>query len=1180
MALLVAPKIKAVVSTCSKNILVEGQLSGSTVKVYQNAVNLIGQTISNSGEVWVPINAGVILAQGDKITATQTLGPDTSPQTPAPMEVQAVPAAPPAPIFKSHLYACGSCLWLGGLVSGASYKIIGQDKLTGLDELRGQGSTSGGDAHVVLNQPLWPGEKLRASQDACGLGSVEANAQPADMYPAPILPPPVVKEPLFKCDTNVYGEKGVPGAAVYLKREKNGAIIQLTQQCSLGGANFWAIPILDAGEQVVMWQEFAGGKKENECATRSPNSVVAIVNDVTLIDPPVVLEPLCAGGVVVTLTKLRPGAKVTIFHDGKEYIGQSSGNGPQDFMVEPLTGGKTVHAVQEQCGHTSGESNKVPVNMLEEDMPPPVVQDPLFSCTDTVHVSNIHSGALVMVFSKSIGLIGQAWIYDDEANILITPALVEGDVIYAIQQGCGKISGKSNEVKVQKTVEFNPPEIVKPLYDCGNHVWVKNVVPGAIVEVYVNGVFAGQATIADEEGSVAVFNDLNLGDKVKVRQRLCDLVSNFSSEVTVEAFQGRWEMIPWIDTNGKSIPDDQKILAVHATLLRTGKILFFGGDQHAPDLIDSKDVDHTRLLDCTTLRIKKITGLINPPSDLFCSGHAQTRYGDLLVAGGTSGWVSQANIPHKGHFIGSRDCWIFDAGSEAWDRKALLSTQRPTDYVNYHFAIWQAQNPAASPAEIAAKTASLQAEADVNNPNARIQKTGGKWYPTVLAMPDGKLICVSGHPLDLDTRHNNNSLETYDLSTDSWTFVGNKDADKVPVAEGRTYEYPRLFILSDGSMFSAMTMVDGNVHRWVSGNDPDNWLHVAGAAPASDPNNPINSTLYGSAVLLPFRLNPQQAGKYLPEQVMVMGDVQPQIISPTLAPANWQNTAARKLGAPNPPQRRNHNSVILPTGEIFVEGGVRNIFDDDTHVKNAELFNPYTNEWSVLPPADVVRNYHHVSLLMPNGAVYVGGSNVNSETGLSNRHFEIEIFKPWYFCGQRPVLKSVPQKASHEERFTISSPDSAKIKKVVIVKCGTTTHNFNCDQRHIELPFSMGDKPDTLLVTMTDNPNIAIIGYYLLFILDGKNVPSEGKFIQVTLKSKCYIAGAVYGAHSAETDILRHWRDTGLLHSTGGRLFVRIYYALSPTLAKILPSIPGATGLTRRILQPIVARLKRKYGKE
>lgn len=1179
MALLVAPKIKAVVSTCSKHVLVEGQLSGSTVKVYQNAVNLIGQTLSNSGEVWVPINAGVILAQGDKITATQTFGPDTSPQTPAPMEVQAVPGAPPAPIFKSHLYACGSCLWLGGLVSGASYKIIGQNKLSGLDELRGQGSTSGGDAHVVLNQALWPGEKLRASQDACGLGSGEANAQPADMYPAPILPPPVVKEPLFKCDTNVYGEKCVPGAAVYMKREKNGAVIQLTHQCSLGGANFWATPILDVGEQVVMWQEFTGAKKENECATKSPNSLVAIVNDVTLIDPPEVLEPLCSGGVVVTLTKLRPGAKVTIFHDGKEYIGQSSGNGPQDFMVEPLTGGKTVHAVQEQCGHVSGESNKVPVNELAEDMLPPVVQDPLFSCTDTVHVSNIHSGALVMVFSKSIGLIGQAWIYDDEANILITPALVEGDVIYAIQQGCGKISGKSNEVKVQKTLEYNPPEIVKPLYDCGNHVWVKGVVPGSIVEVYVNGVFAGQATIADEEGSVGVFNDLNLGDKVKVRQRLCDLVSNFSSEVTVEAFQGRWEMIPWIDANGNHIPDGEKILAVHAALLKTGKILFFGGDQHTNSLNDSGDVDHTRLLDCSTLRIKKITGLINPPSDLFCSGHAQTKDGDLLVAGGTFDWrLQEEEVPHAdlGHFIGSRDTWIFDAANEAWVRKSLLNAERPNDYVSDYLGIWQGENPGASPAEIAAKQASLQAEADLNNPNARIQQTGGKWYPTVITMPDGKLICVSGHPRELDTRHNNNSLETYDLNADSWTLIGDKDADIIPRFAGRTYEYPRLFILSDGSMFSAMAMNDGDVHRWIPGNNPDNWLNVAGGPPEGG----IHSGLGGSAVLLPFRLDPQQAGKYLPETVMVMGGVRPQLINPTAMGANWQATAARKLGAPNPPVRRNHNSVILPTGEIFVEGGVRDSGDDDTHVKNAELYNPYTNEWFVLPEAKVVRNYHHVSLLMPNGAVYVGGSNVDSAPGLGNRHFEIEIFKPWYFCGQRPFLKSVPQKASHEERFTISSPDSAKIKKVVIVKCGTTTHNFNCDQRHIELPFTLGEKPGTLLVTMTSNANIALIGYYLLFILDGENVPSEGKFIQVTVKSKCYIAGAVYGAHSSETDVLRHWRDTGLLHSTGGRLFVRIYYALSPTLAKLLPSIPGATGLSRRILQPLVARLKRKYGKE
>ena len=101
---LTAPSIKSQVSECSQHILTEGNLTGATVNVYQNGTAPIGQGIANSSQHWVAINAGVVLQQGDTITATQTLGSDTSPPTPEPKEVQGAPANPPAPIFKTHLY--------------------------------------------------------------------------------------------------------------------------------------------------------------------------------------------------------------------------------------------------------------------------------------------------------------------------------------------------------------------------------------------------------------------------------------------------------------------------------------------------------------------------------------------------------------------------------------------------------------------------------------------------------------------------------------------------------------------------------------------------------------------------------------------------------------------------------------------------------------------------------------------------------------------------------------------------------------------------------------------------------------------------------------------------------------------------------------------------------------------
>lgn len=1182
---LTAPTIKSQVSVCSSNVLTEGNLSGATVKIFQNGTTQIGQGVASSSQKWVSINAGVVLTQGDMITATQELGTDFSGPSPEPKEVQGAPTNPPAPIFKTHLYGCASCLWLGGMVSGAKYKVIGQNESTLADEIRADGTSSSGSSHVGLNQPLWDGEKLKAQEEPCGTPSAFANSQPAESYPQSKLPPPSVDTPMFKCDTNVYGSDCVEGAMVWMRREQGAVLVQEVDGCSLGSKNFTANPILDEGEEVYMWQEFRGmgadgegddddPDKRGRCAARSDDSAKETVLGLALIPAPHVLEPLCASGTVITLDNLRPGAKVIITHDGVDYIGQSTGTGPQDFFVDPLTGGKTVIAVMEVCGVTTGKSNEVTVNPQPALMPPPVVQDPLFSCTDQVHVSNIHPGALVLVYSTFIGPIGSAYVYDDEADITVAPGLMEGDKVFAVQKGCGQTSGNSNVVTVIKPDALPKPVVVTPLYDCGEFVKVENVVPGAIVEVYVNGNFAGDATVTEADGYVNVNALLEEGDKVKARQRLCDLISEFSAEATVEAFIGIWEERGWYDTAGNPISNSNKILAVHATLLHTGKILFFGGDQHTGSLNDNNDIDHTRLMDAETFRIETITGLVSPPSDVFCAGHAQTAEGDLLVAGGTFDWrLEGEHIDHAAarHFIGSRDTWIFDAANKTWVRKGLLNHQRPADFIAEHLASWQAENPSASAQDIADKTAELTAQSDPGASNALIHRTGGKWYPTVITLPDGKLLCVSGHPREEDSRHNNNTLETYDTSSGQWTLVGDKDADLVPRTVGRSYEYPRMFVLSDGSVFSSYNMQDGDVHKWTVGNDADDWTKVADSIPGTP-----HSRLNGSAVLLPFRL--QSAGTYMPDKVLMIGGEKPQLIEPLSSGASWQSTAPRELTiGGNPPLRRNHGSVILPTGEIFVEGGVQTENDDGTGVVAAELYDPVSNNWSTLPEANVVRNYHHVSLLLPNGSIYVGGSNIDAGPGLGARIFDIEVFKPWYFCRSRPLLEDVPGRACHDSSFTITSPDYQRIAKVVIARCGTTTHNFNCDQRLIELPMTKDEKPGAMRVSVPDIPNIAIVGYYLLFILDRENVPSHGKFIQICKKSSCFIATVIYGFDSEEVRTLRHWRDQ-VRQSRTGRLFVISYEKLSPHCAALLERYTWLQAPVRRILNQFVDWVSRSRG--
>ena len=73
----------------------------------------------------------------------------------------------------------------------------------------------------------------------------------------------------------------------------------------------------------------------------------------------------------------------------------------------------------------------------------------------------------------------------------------------------------------------------------------------------------------------------------------------------------------------------------------------------------------------------------------------------------------------------------------------------------------------------------------------------------------------------------------------------------------------------------------------------------------------------------------------------------------------------------------------------------------------------------------------------------------------------------------------------------------------------------------------------------------------------------------------CYVATAVYGSYNCpQVWTLRRYRDYVLAATWGGRLFVRIYYAISPTLVKWFGSSRWFKGVWRKVLDKKVAKLQ------
>ena len=72
--------------------------------------------------------------------------------------------------------------------------------------------------------------------------------------------------------------------------------------------------------------------------------------------------------------------------------------------------------------------------------------------------------------------------------------------------------------------------------------------------------------------------------------------------------------------------------------------------------------------------------------------------------------------------------------------------------------------------------------------------------------------------------------------------------------------------------------------------------------------------------------------------------------------------------------------------------------------------------------------------------------------------------------------------------------------------------------------------------------------------------------------NSCFIATAVYGDPYAEEVIaLRRFRDETLLTNIFGKIFVRIYYKVSPPIAEKLKQMPKTSAFIRKILDKLAA---------
>lgn len=348
----------------------------------------------------------------------------------------------------------------------------------------------------------------------------------------------------------------------------------------------------------------------------------------------------------------------------------------------------------------------------------------------------------------------------------------------------------------------------------------------------------------------------------------------------------------------------------------------------------------------------------------------------------------------------------------------------------------------------------------------------GRFYPTTLTLPDGRIFTMygTGGP-------NSESLEIFapgspDPSTGVWG-----EEKSFPSAFSYFY-YPWTYILPDGEMFSAGPQA--SAYKYDCTADPI----VADPAKRFDTNaGTRGSNMDGTSVLFPLRPPSYDV------KVLIAGGNAPtsqstEIIDLSAASPSWVEDPKWVLNQP----RVACTTTLLPDGRVAIAGGFNDGSGSGGHI---EVFDPRNPDdgWRLGPELNHVKLYHSAMILLPDGSVLIGGEN--------NTVGPFERWYPDYYYLSRPTITNVPTNVNWGDSFTIDTPEAVAIGEAVLLRPGAVTHGFDMSQRLVEMEIT-STAAGSIDVTAPPDGNVAAPGWYLLFLVNGGRVPSEGRWIRLT----------------------------------------------------------------------------------
>lgn len=582
-------------------------------------------------------------------------------------------------------------------------------------------------------------------------------------------------------------------------------------------------------------------------------------------------------------------------------------------------------------------------------------------------------------------------------------------------------------------------------------------------------------------------------------------------------------------------PEQFRVNAIHAALLKTGKVLIVAGSGNDQESFDAGTFK-TVLWDPATDQYTQVP----TPADLFCSGHAFLPNGDLVVAGGTQRYeLLEDQVTHASGAVTLKNENPHDA-VRTFPKGTRLVGPNGKEYETTNEAVL---GPATK-TELAGGGATVTASETVvwvqavEEGDASVLDTGGqfsvegltgqlgqdvygmaekmtmdkqdfqglqttyvfspeteryervgdmahkRWYPTITPLEDGTLLASSG--LDGTGEVVQGQTEVYDPATATWT--------ERPDLTQYFPTYPWLYPMADGRLFySGSNAGYGPADK---GRQPGIWdLETNTLTPVHGLEDADQLETSASVMLPPVQM----------QTAMVVGgggvgESELSTARTALVDLTAQTPSFRAgpdLQAPT----RYPNVVNLPDDTVLITGGSKDYrgkgLSDNLL---ASVYHPSTGAMQSVASPSIGRDYHSEGILLPDGRVVVMGSNPlfadADDTIVAPFEQRLEIYSPSYlFKGERPVVDSAPDQVERGASFDLTTSGPA-VTSARLMRPSAVTHATDVEQRTVALDLVVGTD-GRATATVPAERGLVPDGWYMLFTTTADGIPSVARWVHV-----------------------------------------------------------------------------------